>query len=155
MSDLGFRTNKLAREWKVMRKRLSQDKTDDKFSKMTWLTFVEHHQPPHISYMKSASPKPSYLPHVDQILSKCDGVVGTGNGYSSIWRTAFTIVAVWNANHGPRYLSNLSYFGASLANDTTNQFIWNSHFCGMLIGVLLVSRAIRSAKLRSRQCSQC
>lgn len=51
-------------------------------------------------------------------------------------------------------IPDFSNFGASLTDDTPNEFVWNGHFMCLLTVPLLVAARVIRAQLTSGQCRQ-
>jgi hypothetical protein len=83
-----------------------------------------------------------HSPHVDQILSECNGIGIAADGDCTIGVAAFALLAIRDPNHGTGYLTDLGNLGSALADYTADQIIWHSHF--VLLGVGLCSTRRRA-----------
>src|SRR5690349_21343572 len=84
---------------------------------------------------KFAFYKVSDSPHVDQILSKSNGVRIATDRDSTICVAAFTFFAVGNANHGTRDLTNFCDFCSTFSDYAADQIVWHSHFMLLRVGL--------------------
>lgn len=87
------------------------------------------------------------LPHIDEILSKSYGVGISSDGDGTIGRSTLAFFAVADSYHSSRYLANLSDFGTTFADYTTNQFVWYCHLVRLIICRWLLSVSIVGAQL--------
>lgn len=84
---------------------------------------------------KFAFYKVSHSPHVDQVLSESNGVGIATDSDCTIGVAAFTFLAVRNANHGTRDLSNFSDFSTTFPDYAADQIVWHSHFMLLRVGL--------------------
>lgn len=90
-------------------------------------------------------------PHVDQVLSECDGVRVSADCNRTIGVATLALFAIRNANHGTGDLTDFGDFSSTLPDDAADQIVWHSHF--LLLRVSLRSTLSRT-QLRASQGSQ-
>lgn len=90
-------------------------------------------------------------PHVDQVLSECDGVGVSADCNRTIGVATLTLFAIRDANHGTGDLTDFGDFGSPFADDAADQIVWHSHF--LLLRVRLRSTLSRT-QLGASQCGQ-
>lgn len=106
--------------------------------------------PPFIQVLKE---KFLDLPHVDQVLGHGHSVGISANRDCPVCVACLTLLAVGDPDHGPGDLADFGDFGASLADNATDQVVWHSHL--LLLGVgLRSSRWIGRPQLRAGQSGQ-